>query len=234
MRRALFALLLLPALAAPTATPARADEAPRTKLRLAESAEIAVRPDELHATLAVEARASTAAAAQAAVNRAMAAALERAHAVPGLVASTGGYQVWRSGERSTATPAWQASQTLELTAKDAAPLLELAGTLQGQGLAVRQLGWRVSRDLYRSTRERATEQAVQGLTARAERMAGLLGLAFERFASVELDAQSPPSPRFRAMPAPMAAAASAPPPVVEAEEVRIGASVSGEALLRPR
>ena len=231
MRRALLATLLLLPLAA---TPALADDPPRTKLRLSESAEIAVRPDELHATLAAEARAGTAAAAQAAVNRAMATALERARAIPGMVVSTGGYQVWRTSERNAPSQVWQASQSLELTIKDPAPLLDLVGTLQGQGLAVRQLGYRVSRDLYRRTREQATEEAVKGLAARAERMAGLLGLAFDRFSSVELDGTRPPTPVFRAMAAPMAASAAPPPPVAEAEDVRIGASVSAEALLRPR
>lgn len=236
MRRTLIASMLLLATLA-TLSPALADEPPRTVLRLSESAEIAVRPDELHATLAADARAATASAAQAAVNRAMAGALERARATPGLTISTGGYQVWRAYDRNAAqgAPVWQASQTLELTTRDAAPLLDLVGTLQGQGLAVRQLNWRVSRDLYRRTREQATEEAVRGLTARAERMAGLLGLALDRFATVDLDGSRPPMPIARAMAAPMAAsAAPPPPPVAEAEEVRISATISAEALLKSR
>lgn len=237
MRRILIAGLLFASLAAP---PVRADDPPRTVLRLSESAELSVRPDELRAFLAADARAATAAAAQAAVNRAMTAALERARATAGVTAATGSYQVWRVTDRNVSpqTPAvWQASQTLELTTRDAGPLLDLVGTLQGQGLAVRQLSWRVSRELYRRTREQATEEAVRGLTVRAERMAGLLGLAFDRFASVDLDGSRPPMPVARAMAASMADSAAAPPPpppVAEAEDVRISATVSAEALLRPR
>lgn len=232
---ALLAFVLLLPLAA-RGQPAA--EAPRTVLRLSETAEIAVMPDELKAVLAAEARAPTAAAAQAAVNRAVAAALERARAVPGLTIATGSYSVWRVGERgaSGAQPAgWQASQTIELTAREAAPLLELAGALQGQGLAVRGLAWQVSRDLHRRTREAATEEATRGLAARAERMAGHLGLVFERFALVDVDPGRGPTPRPMFAAAPMAARSdSAPAPSAEPEEVRIGATVSAEALLRPR
>lgn len=99
---------------------------------------------------------------------------------------------------------------------------------------MRQLGFRVSRELYRRTRAQATEQAVRGLQARAEAIAGLLNLQFDRFASIDLDGG-----RDRPMPfaAPMAARAasdSAPPPVAEAAEVPIGATVSAQALLKPR
>lgn len=248
MRRAFSAPLLIgPALVAaalaafllllPLSARAQGADAPRTVLRLSETAEIAVMPDELKAALAAEARAPTAAAAQAAVNRAVAAALERARAVPGLTIATGQYSVWRVGERGSGTqnPGWQASQAIELTGREAAPLLELAGALQGQGLAVRGLAWQVSRDLHRRTREAATEEATKGLTARAERMAAHLGLVFERFALVDLDPGRAPIPRPMFAAAPMAARAdSAPAPSAEPEEVRIGATVSAEALLRPR
>ena len=238
MRRLLIAALCLAPLAAaaqerPVLRLVQPDPT-RTVLNLSESAEIAVKQDELHALLAVEARGASAAAVQAAVNRAMAAALEKARATQGVTASTGGYGVWRAyGSSQPASQAWQGSQTLSLTAKDQAPLLDLVGTLQSQGLAVRQLAFRVSRELYRQAREQATEQAVRGLQGRAERMAGLLGLEFERFATVTLGAERD-QPMPMAAAAPMRAAAEAPPPVAEAAEVRIGAAVSAEAVLKPR
>jgi predicted secreted protein len=206
----------------------------RTTLSLSESAEITVKQDELYAVLAVEARGGSAAAVQQAVNRAMTAALDRARAVSTVTAATGNYGVWRSyGSSISPGQSWQGSQTLSLTAKDAAPLLELVGTLQAQGLAVRQLTFRVSRELYRTTREQATEEAVRGLQARAQRMAGLLGLEFERFDSVTLDRAQDRGDLMLAQ-APSRAESYSAPPVAEAVEVRVGATVSAEAVLKAR
>jgi uncharacterized protein YggE len=236
MRRALLALVCLVPLAAGAQDrqPDR-DEPGRTRLVLSETAEIAVRQDELYAQLAVEARAASAAAAQASVNRAMTAALERARGTAGVTVATGGYSVWRAyGSNVPAGQAWQASQTMTLTAIDPAPLLELVGVLQGQGLAVRQLAFRVSRDLYRRTRAQATEEAVRGLQARAEAIAGLLSLQLDRFARIDLDGERDRPMPFPAPMAARAAADSAPPPSAEAAEVRIAATVSAEALLKPR
>lgn len=206
----------------------------RTTLNLSETAEITVRQDELYAVLAVEARGGSAAAVQQAVNRAMTAALDRARGISAVTAATGNYGVWRSyGSTVSAGQSWQGSQTLNLIAKDAAALLELVGTLQAQGLAVRQLTFRVSRELHRATREQATEDAVRLLQARAQRMAGLLGLAFERFDSVTLD-RTPDGGFPMPAAAPMRSASDSAPPVAEAAEVRVGATVSAEAVLRPR
>jgi predicted secreted protein len=231
MRRMLLLLACLAPLAAAAQAPAPPD---RTMLQLSETAEITVKQDELYAQLAVEVRAASAAAAQAAVNRAMTVALERARATPGVTVATGGYNVWRAyGSSIASNQAWQASQSMTLTAADPAPLLELVGTLQAQGLAVRQLAFRVSRELWRTTREQATEQAVRGLQARAARMAGLLGLEFERFARVDLDGgRERPMPS----PAPMMARADsvAAAPVAEAGEDRVSATISAQAVLRPR
>jgi predicted secreted protein len=229
MRRMLLALALI----APFA--ARAEEPPRTRLLLSESAEITVKQDELYAQLAVEARGASAAAVQQAVNRAMTAALARAREASAVTVSTGGYGVWRAyGSSVPTSQAWQASQSLTLTAKDSEPLLELVGVLQAQGLAVKQLAYRVSRELWRTTREQAIEEAVRGLQARAQRMAGLLNLDFERFAKVDLDGGRDRPQPFAAAPMAARASSDSAPPVAEAAEVRIGASVSAEAVLKPR
>lgn len=234
MRRTLLAIACLLPLAAAAQAPTAAPDPARTVLQLSESAEIAVRQDELHALLAVEARAGTPAAAQDAVNRTMAAVLEKARAVAAVDAATGNYSVWRVDRSSAAAGGtWQASQTLALSARETAPLLQLVGSLQAQGVAVRQLEFRISRQLLRQTRERAAEEALGRLHARAERLASLLGLEFERFATVRL--APPPA---EGVP-PMAAAAllrstEAAPPVAEAAELAIRADVGAEAILRPR
>lgn len=224
MRPAL-ALAALLALAAPA-------QAQETLLRLSESAERTVRADELHATLRATASGNSAAAVQQEVNRKMAAALERARAVAGVTVATGSYWSWRSGERNQT---WTASQELHLTAIDAAPaLLELVGALQGQGLVIGSLAYEVSRPLARRTRESVTEEALAGLTARAERLAAALGMSFTGFREVRVDApRQVPPPMPRAMMATRAEAA-APPPSAEPAEVPIIATVEGDAVLKPR
>jgi predicted secreted protein len=224
-------LLLAAALA--LAPPARAqDSAPReTLLRLAETAERTVRADELRATLRAEASGNSAAAVQQAVNRQIAAALERARAVPGVTVATGGYWSWRSGERGQG---WSAAQELRLSAVEAAPaLLDLVGALQGQGMLNGGLAYQVSAPLARRIREEVTEEALAGLRARAERLAGALDMTFIGFREVRVDA-----PRHLPPPLPgagiAARAEAAPPPSAAPAEVPIGATVEGDAVLRPR
>lgn len=211
------------------ATPVHGQE---TLLRLSESAERPVRADELRATLRAQATGNSAAAVQQAVNRQVAAALERARAVPGVTVATGSYWSWRSGERGQT---WTASQELRLTAIEAAPaLLDLVGTLQGQGMLIGGLAYEVSAPLARRIREEVTEEALAGLRARAERLAGALDMTFTGFREVRVDAprhMPPPMPRMAAV---ARADAAPPPPSAEPVEVPIGATVEGDAVLRPR
>jgi predicted secreted protein len=201
-------------------------------LKLSETAERLVRADELVAVLRAQATGGAAAAVQAQVNRQMEAALQKARAVPGVTVATGGYWTGRTGERRDQ---WQASQELRLTAIEAAPaLLELAGTLQGQGLAIAGLSYQVSRPLARQVREEVTAEALAGLKQRAERLSGVMGMSLAGFREVRVDVGRPFMPAPRAMAAPMAAAAPAPPPSAEPADVPISATVEGDAILRPR
>jgi predicted secreted protein len=219
-------------LAAAPAALAPAAVAQETVLRLSETAERTVRPDQLVAVLRAQASGASAAAVQEQVNRQVTAALERARGVRGITATTGSYWTSRSGDRRDQ---WQATQELRLTTTDAsAALLELAGTLQAQGLLMGGLSYEVSRPLARREREAATEEALRGLAERAERLAGIMGLRFAGFREVRVDApRMMPVPR--AMAAPMAASASAPtPPAAEPADVPITATVEGDAILKPR
>lgn len=209
----------------------RAWAADDTRLSLTESATVTVAPDELSAVLRAEATAPTAAEAQRAVNAAMADALSRAKQAPGIVAATGGYGVFR--DTSAKPERWQASQTLSLHGADGAALLTLVGALQQKGLAVGDLHWQLSDATERKAQAEAMRRAIAGLRARVEEAAGLLGLSFVRFVSVQL--QAPPSfrPQLRGMA--LAAAAPAPaPPSAEAEDIPVTATVSAEASLAPK
>jgi predicted secreted protein len=219
-------------LASLLALPVRAE----TLLRLAETATVSVHPDELAASLRAQTVGATAAEAQAKVNAAMAGALARAKAVAGVAVATGGYNVYRlgpTGNDKDRTERWQGSQGLELKGHDGAAMLKLVGELQQAGLAVGQLGWRLSPEAMRKARAEATRQALAALRGRADDAAAALGLAFDSFKEVRLDSV-PPAPGLRmAMAAPMAAAAPAP-PSAEAEDVPVSATAEADIVLKPR
>ncbi len=215
------ALATLPALAAaqPAAHPIE------TTLHLSETAEVSRAPDEVVATLRAEARAPSAAAAQEAVNRAIAAAVTRAQATASVRVSTGGYWTGRQEEGR----AWQAAQSVTLRGGEAPSLLDLAGALQSQGLALQSLTWTLTRDAARAAREEASRLALDALRRRADALAAQLGLAVAGLREVRVDAPD------RA-PRPMAAmrASSGPAPVAVAEDVVVPATVEAVVVLRPR
>lgn len=202
-----------------------------TVLHLAETATVMAAPDEITATLRVEVTLPSAVDAQARVNATMQDALAQAHKVNGLTVSTGGYGVWRTGPTQTDhTERWQVTQTLNLTGRDGPALLALVGALQQRGLAVSQLGWRLSQAAERQARQAATKQALAALRGRMDEAAALLDLRFDQFKDVRLDsnAQQPPSPRAFAM------AAAAPPPSAVAEDLPVSATAEADAILVPR
>lgn len=209
-------LLPLPALAQPV----------ETTLHLAETAEVTRAPDEVVATLRAEARAATAAGAQEAVNRAIAAAVTRAQSAPSLRVSTGGYWTGRQEEGR----AWQAAQSITLRGAEAPALLEAAGALQAQGLALQSLAWTLTRDATRAAREEASRLALEALRRRADAVAAQLGLVVAGMREVRIDA---PDHAPRPMAA-MRASSSSTPPVAVAEDVVVPATVEATLVLRPR
>jgi predicted secreted protein len=226
----LAALLVLAPLSGAPVSRAWADD---TRLSLSETATVTIAPDELQAVLHAEATAPTASEAQRAVNAAMADALARAKQAPGIVAATGGYGVYR--DTSSKPERWQASQTLALHSADGAALLTLVGALQQKGLAVDDLHWQLSDDATRKAQAEAMRRAIAALRAHVDEAAGLLGLSFVRFVSVQL--QTPPlfRPQMRAMAMATASSAPAPtPPSAAAEDVPVSATVSAEASLAPK
>ena len=212
-----------------------------TLLTLSESAEREVTPDTIRARLLAQATSESAATAQASVNAAMARALTRARAL-GLEVETGSYSTYQeSPQRPQSLPAgakpplplWRAQQSLILTAKDDAKVLEAAGALQAEGLALQELGYTLSREQQRSQQDDMFAEALQRLAARAEKAATALGMRFEGWARVGLNGGVTTRPVM------MKAMAAAPrqdfaPPVAAAGEQTISVTVDGEAILRRR
>jgi predicted secreted protein len=224
------ALLWVTSLALAHAQPAHAE----TILHLAETATVMVAPDEIAATLTAEATGPSPSDAQAKVNATMQDALNQAHKVQGVAVSTGGYGVWRTNPPDR-TANWQVNQTLNLFGHDGPALLTLVGALQQHGLAVSNLGWRLSRAAERQAHQTATKQALTALRGRVDEAAALLELRFDQFKAVRLDGAAP-QPLFRAMAAPMAmsSASAAPPPSVAPEDMPVSATADADAVLVPK
>ena len=202
---------------------------PETTLHITETATITRAPDEVVATLRAEARAGTAAAAQDAVNRAIAAVVARARATAGVQVSTGAYWTGRVEDNRS----WQATQTVTLRGQDAPALLDLAGVLQGQGLAMQSLHWRLTADTARAARDEASRLAIESLQRRAGMVAGQLGLALVGLREVRIDAPDQPD-RPVVMATMRAASSSGAAPVSVAQDVAVSANVQAVAVLRPR
>jgi len=201
---------------------------PGTVLRLSETADVTRAPDEIRATLQAEARAATAAGAQEAVNRAMTAALEAARGVPGVTASTGAYRTYRQEDPVR----WVANQSLSLRSGDQAKLLELVGTLQARGLAVNGISYELTREATRTARQEAASIALDALRRRAEGVAEQLGMKVERIAEVQLETNEVGAPRPMMMQS--SAARAAAPPVAQAEDVVVPATIQAVVVLAPR
>lgn len=198
-----------------------------TVLSLSETAEVLRAPDEVRASLRAEARGADAAAVQGQVNRAMEQALSAARDVSGVHATTGGYWTSRMEEGRS----WTASQTLNLRAAEPAALLDLVGRLQGQGLVMGDLSWRLSREAETAARQEAGRLAIEALRQRAEAVASQLGMRVAGIRQLRLDAPEAPMPRMMAMSA-AARRESAPAPVTAPEDVAITSTAAAEILLR--
>lgn len=221
-------LIAVPAVAAP---PPAADDG-LTVLHLSESADRAVRRDRLRVQLRVEATAGNAKQVQADINRRMASALAKVKTVAGIKPETGGYSVFE--ERQQNVPSrWRGSQTLSLVDHDFAELLTLVGDLQNDGLAVSLLAFELSPEAARSVQDELTNEALNRLRDRAERIAVELHLSFQHYRDVKVGnvgGNDRPIP-IRAMT--MAAAAPAAPPVGEAGDATVQVSVDADIVLGP-
>lgn len=210
-------LLLAAALLLPLSAYAQSE----TRLRVSESGSVTVQPDEVVASLRVEARADTAAEAQERVNRAMAAAVATARAVAGARVETGHYAARSDREKREVV----AQQSLNLRGPEA--LVGLVGQLQADGLLLDQISWQLSEAAQRRGRDDATRVAIRAVQERGAAIARDLGLRVS--AMRDLYVESAPEARPMMM---AARGASAAPPTVTAEELTVSARVTADLLLR--
>ena len=142
--------------------------------------------------------------------------------------ATGSYEVWQVTDPR---PAWHASQSLRLHSRDGTALLALVGALQARSLALGSLSWRLSPELADRMRADATRQALAALHGRAAMAADVLGLRFDSFRDIRIEASRPGPVMPRAM---MMAKAAAPEPVAASEDVDVTATIEAEAVLQPK
>jgi predicted secreted protein len=222
-------LCAIPASAAPPSPPV--DDG-LTVLHLSESADRAIRRDRLHVQLRVETTAGNPKQVQADINRRMASALAKVKTVAGVKPETGSYAVYEERQQNV-TSRWRGSQTLSLVDRDFAELLALVGDLQNDGLAVSSLAFELSPEAARAAQDELTNEALNRLRDRAERIAMELHLSFQRYRDIRVGNVGGDRPvPMRAM-AMAAAAPTAAPPVGEAGDATVQVSVDADVVLVP-
>jgi predicted secreted protein len=225
--------LWLTVVSAAPAAPALAQGGGQTTLVLSETAAREVTQDTLVAVLAVRAEADAPRAAQAAVNQAMTAAVEKASAVAAVRAATGGYRVYQEHDREGQPRGWIAEQDLRLTAREAAPLLELAGVLQEDGLLLNGLAYQLSAEARRAIEDELALEAIAALRRRAEQVAASVAMQVETIATLRVGevAEEPP---IRPMMRTTMAEAAAAPPVALPDVETVSTRVQAELILAPK
>jgi predicted secreted protein len=176
MFRPAFPLILIAALFA-HAPLAWSDDA-GTLLNITAHAEREVANDLMTVHLSAERRAAEVATAAAQVNRIMRAALDRVKGVEGIDARSLSYTtfpVYDHEQSRTEAIAWQVSQVLEVTGKDFEPLTELAGELQGLGLAITQIQFTLSPETRSGHRRELLAEAIGDWQRLAREMAVVIG-----------------------------------------------------------
>jgi predicted secreted protein len=177
------------ALGAETTKPeATAPAAPPTQVHLNETAERRVPRDEFIAQLAAEGVDADARKLQGAINQAMAGALAKAKDTKGITVETTGYFVHPESGGT-----WQGSQSMNLISHDAGALMALVTSLQDQGLVMKQLSARISRESARTVRDELADEAIRHLRLRAEHVAQTLDARVVRYSDLQVGSDAMPA-----------------------------------------
>ena len=207
------------------AVPARA----QTELNLAATGQKLVEPDEMTASLQVQAASVRAATAQADVNSAMQKALALAKGVAGVTATTGSYSVYEDGSDNAKPPVFRASQSLQLAmpAPGGVPpdgFAALVGQLQQNGLLLNNLDGDLSGSGQESAEQSAIADAIGRIQAQAAMIAGELKKNVGEIKTLNVNVNMP-QVAMRA-PRAMMMAAAMPPPQAAPDKVTVQANVS--------
>ena len=214
-----------------------ADGAATTVLSLRETAEARVAPNILVLTLRAEATGDSPAKVQQAVNRLMADALATAKRAEAIRAETGGYAVYSArdpaaGQGERGRILWRASQGLTLTSSHFTTLLDVAGTLQTDGLLLSGMSFDLSPELRRDLQTRLVADAIGQLRREADSAALALGLKVMSFRALRVD-KGAAAPMMRRAVAGVMAAAPGVAPVAEPGDQTVEVAVEADIVLSP-
>jgi uncharacterized protein YggE len=218
-------MLVVAGLFCAAAIPARA----QTELNLAATGQKLVEPDEMTASLQVQAASTRAATAQADVNSAMQKALALAKAVAGVTATTGAYSVFEDTSDNTKPPKFRASQSLQLVmpAPGGVPsenFAALVGRLQENGLLLNNLDGDLSSSGQRNAEKEAIADAIGQIQAQAAMIADNLKKNVGEIKTMNVNVNMPRV--IMGAPRAMMMAAAMPPPQAAPDKVTVQADVS--------
>jgi predicted secreted protein len=197
-------------------------------LHLTQTAEKKLTRDVLHVELRAEKTGSDAQTVQSAINQLMAKALDQAHQAQGIEVETGSYSVNHIETQSE----WSGFQSLYLSGGDAAVVLKLVGTLQGEGLVMSTMGYEASPKVVKSAEDALTVEALSALDKRAAAVAQQMHLSLLGYRDITVGnatTQGAQMMRFGAMAAD--AVAGMPSPVAAAGQAMISVTVNADILL---
>jgi predicted secreted protein len=175
-----------PALAATDFRPADAKPVVTTDIQLVQQAALVVPRDRITATLRVILRGPDARQIQVEINRRMVGALAKVKDAPAVIAETGSYAVNHPYTPQGESSIWQGEQTITLTSGDIDAVLNLAGTLQNEGLVMGEMRFFVSPDSLKAVQDELTATALKAMQDRATNIAGDLSLKVSRYKTVTI------------------------------------------------
>ena len=181
------ASIALPLFAAAPVFAATADKpVTTTDIMLTQQAALVVPRDRITATLRVIQRGPNARAIQIEINRRMMGALAKVKGAPAVIAETGSYAVNHPYTNNGESAQWQGEQTLTLTSGDIEAVLDLAGSLQNDGLVMGEMRFFVSPESLKAVQDDLTATALKAMQDRASNIAGDLSLKVSRYKTINV------------------------------------------------
>ena len=208
----------------------------QTLITLSVTERVSVQQDMLTATLRIERQNRNAETLQREINAAMEQALAAAQGVNSVKVSTGYYGVYQinqSTQGGRPDNVWQGSQSISLEGRDAQPLLELAGKIQGMGFVMNNLSYSLSTERADEVRDGLMETAIARARVNAERAGQAMGKTDVEIAVLDIDTALGYAPRVqmdRALA--MGAMAEKANPVAEAGESEVSLTVRVQAVAK--
>lgn len=238
----LFTAILAAAPMAAVAQEVKTLQPGQTVISLSATEEMQVQQDTLQASLRIEIEGKDAKDVQDKINKAMQGALTAAKAATDVKTSTGQYYVYSyeqggvsSVSRKAGPKLWKGNQTIDLSSKNAAAVLELSGKIQELGFVMNGLNYTLSSEQAESLKDTLIIAALKKVQARADVVAKALNKSGYELVEVNVDNAGPIMPQpvmFKAARAMASDMAEMSAPVAQAGEQTVSLSVNARILLK--